>query len=212
MAADSAEAAVVAGSYEKVYGLTGSIACGKTTVANLFVKYGIPVVDLDNVSRDVVKPGSIGLKKIIAEFGKEFLTDTGTLDRKKLAKLIFDNKKYREKLEKILHPLIFEKEREMVKRHNMKHSDTPIIIDAALMIETGSYKRYKKIIVVYTPEKIQIQRLINRECISEEQAKKIILTQMSIEEKVKYADFLIDNSKSLDDTEKQVKKIALELI
>ena len=199
--------AVVAGKYENVHGLTGSIACGKTTVAKFFIEFGIPVIDLDNVSREVVKPNSEGLNKIIQVFGKEYLNENGTLNRKKLGALIFNNKKAKQKLEQILHPLIFEKEKEIVYKYKR-----PVIVDAALMIETGSYKRYNKIIVVYVPEHIQIERLMNREKIDYNSALKMIRSQMSIEEKVKYADFIINNSNSIDETKNQVAKIAKVLM
>jgi len=198
---------VVAGKYENVHGLTGSIACGKTTVAKFFIEFGIPVIDLDNVSREVVKPNSEGLNKIIQVFGKEYLNENGTLNRKKLGALIFNNKKAKQKLEQILHPLIFEKEKEIVYKYKR-----PVIVDAALMIETGSYKRYNKIIVVYVPEHIQIERLMNREKIDYNSALKMIRSQMSIEEKVKYADFIINNSNSIDETKNQVAKIAKVLM
>ncbi len=197
--------------YSNVYGLTGSIACGKTTVANLFEKYGIRVIDLDDVAKEVVKRGEKGLELIIKEFGKDYINEDGELNRKKLGNLIFSNKNAKKKLEGILHPLIFEKEREIISNFRKLNPLEPIIIDAALMIETGSYKRYNKIIVVYVDEKTQIHRLIKRDKLTYEEALKRIQSQMSIEEKKKYADFLIDNSNGLEYTEKQVKKIAERL-
>ena len=194
-----------------VHGLTGSIACGKTTVANFFKKYGAFVIDLDDIAKEVVKPGKVGLKSIINEFGKEYLNEFGELDRKKLADLIFKNHEAKEKLEKILHPLIFQQEKKIIYNFLNENPNSLIISDAALMIETGSYKRYNKLIVVYVPEKIQIERLIKRDGISYEEAVHRIKSQMPIEEKIKYADFIIDNSKSLDYTEQQVKKILMEL-
>ena len=194
-------------SYIKVYGLTGSIACGKTTVAKFFKKYGINVIDLDNVAREVVKKGEEGLELIIKKFGKQYITETGELDRKKLGELIFKDRKAKETLESILHPLIFKWERNFVENFR-QNSDAPVIIDAALMIESGSYKRYNKIIVVYIPEKVQIQRLMKRENISFEEAVIRVRSQMSIEKKKDYADFIIDNSGDLKYTEEQVKDIA----
>ncbi len=194
-----------------VHGLTGSIACGKTTVANLFKKNGIFVLDLDDVAKEVVKKGEKGLDLIVKEFGKNFLDKNGNLDRKKLGNLIFHNKSAKKKLENILHPLIFQKEKEIVFNYLKKNPDSIIIVDAALMIETGSFKRYNKIIVVYVPEELQIQRLMKRDNLSKEEAIKRIKSQMPIDEKIKFADFIIDNSNSLIETEKQVKKIIEEL-
>ncbi len=194
--------------YKKVYGLTGSIACGKTAVAKIFKKLGIEVLDLDLVSREVVKKGEKGLDIIIKTFGKDYLDSNGELNRKKLGKLIFRDRNAKRTLEKILHPLIFEKEKEFVEHYRKKFGFQPLIIDAALMIESKSYKRYEKIIVVYVPENIQIERLMNRDKISFSEAMYKIRSQMPIEEKVKFADFIIDNSNGLDFTEEQVRKIA----
>ncbi len=194
-----------------VHGLTGSIACGKTTVANFFRKYGVFVIDLDDVAKEVVKKGEKGLELIVKEFGKDFLDKDGNLDRRKLGNFIFNNKLAKEKLEKILHPLIFQKEKEIIFDYLKKNPDSIVISDAALMIETGSFKRYNKIIVVYIPEELQIQRLMKRDNLTKEEAIKRIKSQMPIEEKIKYADFIIDNSKSLDETEKQIKRIIEEL-
>ena len=197
--------------YKNVYGLTGSIACGKTAVANIFQKLGIPVIDLDRISREVVKRGSKGLKKIVTIFGKEFLTASNELDRKKLSNLIFANSNARKELEKILHPLIFEEEQKRVFNHKKNNPEKPLIIDAALMIETGSYKRYEKIIVVFVPEETQLKRLIQREKISKKEALKKIKTQMPAKEKIKFADYVIDNSRDLAYTEQQVVKITEEI-
>ncbi len=197
--------------YKRVYGLTGSISCGKTTVASIFKKFSIPVLDLDFVSRKVVKQGSQGYKQIIEVFGELYLDSYGNLDRKRLGELIFKDKEAKKKLESILHPLIFEYEKKFIYNYRKVFPDRPIIVDAALMIETGSFKRYSKIILVYIPENIQIERLMKRDSISYADAEIRVKNQISIEEKRKFANYIIDNSKNLDYTEAQVKKIAEEL-
>jgi len=197
--------------YNKVIGLTGSIATGKSTVSEIFKKYGIPVIDADKIARDVVKKGSYGLKKIVEEFGKDYLNADGSLNRRKLGDLIFSDKNAKKKLEEIIHPLVRKREAEMIKEIREKDKDIPIIVDVPLLIETGSYKYYDKIIVVYVPEDIQIERLIKRDNLSYEEALKRVKSQLSIEEKVKYADYVIDNSRSIEETEKQVIKILEKL-
>ncbi len=197
--------------YCNILGLTGSIATGKSTVSRIFKKYGIPVIDADKIARDVVKKGSYGLKKIVDEFGKEYLNPDGTLNRKKLADLIFSNKEAKERLEKIIHPLVRRKEAEIIEKIREKDKDIPIVVDVPLLIETGSYKNYDKIIVVYVPESIQIERLMKRDGLAYEDALKRIRNQMNIEEKIKFADYVIDNSGSIEDTEKQVVKILEEI-
>ena len=197
--------------YCNILGLTGSIATGKSTVSRIFKKYGIPVIDADKIARDVVKKGSYGLKKIVDEFGKEYLNPDGTLNRKKLADLIFSNKEAKERLEKIIHPLVRRKEAEIIEKIREKDKDIPIVVDVPLLIETGSYKNYDKIIVVYVPESIQIERLMKRDGLTYEEALNRVRNQMNIEEKIKFADYVIDNSGSIEDTEKQVVKILEEI-
>ncbi len=188
---------------KKVVGLTGGIATGKSLVSSMFEKLGAYVIDADKIAREVVEKGSPVLKKIEKHFGKEVINPDGGLNRKRLREIIIKNPEKRMLLNSITHPAIIERENEIVNSVDKKL----IIVDAALLIESGSYKRFKEIIVVYAPFEIQLERLMKRDKMSREEAERFIKTQMDIEEKKKYATYVIDNSNGVDYTEKQVREV-----
>jgi len=194
-------------------GLTGGIASGKSTVANMFAQLGAYTIDADEISREVMKPGQKAYSDVVSVFGKEILRQDGTIDREKLKKIVFSDNSMRKKLEEIVHPEILAYEKRIVGSIKGNDDKAIIITHAALIIEKKTYKRFDGVIVVYAELDQQIQRLMARDNISVEYAKKIISSQMSINEKVKYANFIVDNSKSLEDTYKDVKRIfnALEI-
>lgn len=188
-------------------GITGGIASGKTTVANMFAQFGIPIIDFDQLSRIVVEPDKPAWKEIAAYFGKEVLLPDKNIDRKKLAQIVFQDEAKRKKLESFIHPQIF---REFVKRlKNLSAAGISKIVLAVvpLLLEANLQHFFHKIILVYIPFELQIARLMKRDQISREMAMKMLAAQWPIEEKKAYADFLIDNSGSLLDTEKQVKEV-----
>jgi dephospho-CoA kinase len=176
----------------KIVGLTGNIACGKTLVASHFLGNDIPVIDADNISRQVVQPGNDGLIQVIKCFGKQFLCLDGTLDRKKLGDLVFSDKKALKDLNDITHPLI-NSQIEMKVRELSKLNKI-IVVDASLIIENNNQDRYDALILVYCSEKKQLERLMKRNGFPKEKANARIASQMSYELKKKYADYLIDNS------------------
>ncbi|BBB33075.1 dephospho-CoA kinase [Thermotomaculum hydrothermale] len=184
-------------------GLTGGIATGKSLVSSMFEQLGAFVIDADRVAREVVSKGSPVLKEIEKYFGKDVILPDGNLNRKKLREIIISDKEKRELLNSITHPAIIERENELV---NQADSNL-IIVDAALLIESGSHKRFKEIIVVYAPFEVQLKRLMERDKMSREDAERFIKTQMDIEEKKKYATYIIDNSDGIEYTRKQVKEL-----
>lgn len=185
---------------KRVYGLTGGIATGKSFVSGIFLKLGADVIDADFLAREVVKMGSPILEKISKTFGNKILNSNGTLNRSLLRKIIINDNEDRKKLNEIIHPAIIKLENDFVD----KSKKNIIIVDAALLIESGSYKRFEKIILVYTKRETQIERLIKRDSISKEEAENTLKIQIPIDEKRKFANFIIDNSGSKSDTEKQV--------
>lgn len=188
-------------------GLTGSIAVGKSHVAAKFAELGCHVLDADVTAREVVAIGSVGLKKLVENFGEEILKEDGSLDRTKLGALVFDDGEKRKLLNSILHPLIIATYDEQL---NKWESEDPLgigIIDAALMIESGSYKKFDKIIVVHCNPEIQLARLMKRNGLTEVEALQRIESQMPQEEKKSYADFLIDTSGSYEETHEQVVEV-----
>jgi dephospho-CoA kinase len=188
-------------------GLTGSIGVGKSFVAGVLAELGCHVLDADLTAREVVEPNSVALEKLVAEFGPEVLLPDGALDRARLGALVFGDAQRRSTLNSILHPYIIARQDELLREWEAVDPDGIAIVDAALMIESGGYKRFDKLIVVHCRPEIQLQRLMLRNALSREEAEKRISAQMSQEEKKKFADYLIDTSEGFDDTRRQTEKV-----
>ena len=193
-------------------GLTGSIAVGKSFVLAVFSELGCHVLDADRTAREVVMPGTPGLAQIVREFGEGVLTAEGVLDRQKMASFVFAEEKKRLLLNSIVHPLVFEAQDLWLREREAENPDGIAIIDAALMIESGGYRRFEKLIVVWCEPEIQFERLIKRDRMSEDEAKRRIASQMPQEEKKKYADFLIDTSGGFDATRERCGQVHSELL
>ncbi len=193
-------------------GLTGSIAVGKSFVCDVLRELGCHVLDADKTARDVVKKGTLGLAKIVSEFGDEILTADGELDRPKMASIVFADEKMRLLLNSIVHPLVFESQNAWLAAREAADPNGIAIVDAALMIESGGYRRFEKMIVVWCEPEIQFERLIQRDGLSEADAKKRIASQMPQDEKKRFADFLIDTSGGFDPTREQVGHIHSKLL
>lgn len=185
-------------------GLTGSIAVGKSYVCEIFKELGAFVLDADQTAREVVKPNTRGWKLIVENFGEEILQADGTINRAKLGEIVFSDERKRLLLNSIVHPLVIEEQNRWLEECERVAPDGIAIIDAALMIESGGYKRFDKLIVVWCDEEKQLERLMKRNGLTEEEALKRIKAQMPQEEKKKYADFLIDTSGSFQETREQV--------
>lgn len=188
-------------------GLTGSIAVGKTFVCEVLRGLGCAVLDADQTARDVVKPQTKGLQSIIEHFGASILQSDGQLDRQKLGGIVFSDERKRQLLNSIVHPLVFEAQDEWLSERELEKPSGIAVIDAALMIESGSYKRFDKIVVVWCDREIQIERLMLRNNLSRGEAIQRIKAQMPQDEKKTYADFLIDTSKGFEDTRRQATEI-----
>jgi len=187
----------------KIIGLTGGIASGKSTVSEYLKSKGIPIVDADIVSREVVEPGSKGLNQIVEAFGKKMLID-GYLDRKALRELIFSDDSQRLKLNAILHPIIHN---EIINQLEAFKGIHPIIIfDAPLLIENNLISMVDELWVVSVNKEIQIDRVMVRDQVTKEQAESIIDKQMSLEEKLKYADVVLDNNMDLQHLYNQIEE------
>ena len=186
-----------------ILGLTGGIGSGKSAVSAMFEKLGITVVDADIVAREVVEPGSVGLKKIVEHFGKTILTSEGVLDRAKLRGIIFDNETEKSWLNALLHPLIRES---MLKQLQQATSDYVILV-APLLFENGLEKLCNHTLLIDVPVTTQITRTSARDNVSEAQAKKIIASQMSRADKQLKADDILDNDRALSEVAIDVKKL-----
>jgi dephospho-CoA kinase len=172
---------------------------------------GAFVLDADQTAREVVAPGSKGLALIAEKFGREVLTDAGELDRAKMGALVFADEAKRGLLNSIVHPLVFEAQNEWLAEKERENPRGVAVIDAALMIESGGYKRFTKLIVVWCEPQIQLQRLMLRNNLSEAEALKRIKAQMPQEEKKRFADFLIDTSAGFENTRQQTIEVFEQL-
>ena len=192
-------------------GVTGGIASGKTTVSNMLLELGAPIVDFDLIARKVVEPGQPALKDISEYFGKQVLNEDGTINRKALSDIVFHDIEKRKKLESFTHPRIHE---EFVRQVNeIAEKDPNAIIQVAipLLIELNMQYMFHKILVVYTPPEKQIERLSKRDGISLEEAANILKAQLPIDEKIGYADFVVYNDGPIEKTREQVEKLWDEL-
>ncbi|MDZ4784954.1 MAG: dephospho-CoA kinase [bacterium] len=198
----------------KIIILTGNLGSGKSTVGKIFEKLGAKLIDSDILAREVVEPNSEGLAKIKKTFGSEFLLSTGELDRKKLGQLVFTDKKKLATLESILHPLIRERHKEIIKEY-LKERESPLLVVCIipLYFEKGSvYTEIDAVIVVSAAKEISIERVLLRDGCSKDFAEKKYAMQFPIEEKEKKADFIIQNSSNIKKLESEVFEIYKKLM
>ncbi len=181
-------------------GLTGGIASGKSTVADMFAALGAGVVDTDNIARDVVTPGESGLEAVVAAFGREILQANGELDRRALRKIVFSEPERRKQLESILHPLIRARTLQRIDALETPYA----IVVVPLLIETGFAELVERILVVDCPESQQLDRLRERDDVSEADARAMLAAQLDRQARLARADDVIDNSGSLEATHAQV--------
>lgn len=188
-------------------GVTGGIASGKSTVARMLEELGAPIIDFDALSRMVVEPEKSAWQEIVAYFGEQVLLEDKTLDRKKLSEIVFRDPEKRKKLEGFTHPRIYEEFCRLVKEYTQKDPDAIIQVVIPLLIEANLQYLFHKLLLVYIPKELQIKRLLERDHISREMAQSILAAQLPIEEKKAYADFIVDNSGSLEKTKTQVGEV-----
>ena len=188
-------------------GLTGSIAVGKTFVLGVLGELGCHVIDADKTAREVVAAGTPGLLAVANTFGKDILSDDGTLDRSKLGAIVFANEEKRLLLNSILHPFIIAAHDAQMQQWQQRDPNGIAVVDAALMIESGGYRRFDKLIVVHCRPEVQLKRLMARDGLSREEAERRIAAQMPQEEKKKHADYLIDTSEGFEAARKQTQDV-----
>lgn len=190
----------------KWIGLTGGIATGKSTVADLFRKEQIPVIDADRVAHQALVASSPVFQKLVQEFGKDVVGSDGNIDRALLGKKIFQDKNLRLKLDSIVHPFV----REQVAKEKQRLSQQGAMIaiyDVPLLFEKKMQKDFDQIIVVTCDPQVQKSRLMKRNSLTESEAEQRISSQLPMSEKIKHADFVIENNGSLQDLEQQVEKV-----
>jgi len=189
-----------------VIGLTGGIASGKSTVAQMFQQCGITVVDADVIAKEAVEQGMPAYQKIVETFGQGVLLETGDIDRRKLGEIVFANEEKRLQLNAIVHP---EVRKMMIKQRDeaIRAGERFVVLDIPLLYESGLEHLTEKVIVVWVPKELQLERLMKRNRFNEDEALNRIHAQHSLDEKKKRADAVIDNSGSLKDTEAQLHQL-----
>lgn len=188
-------------------GLTGGIATGKSTVADIFRALGCVVIDADVLAREVVEPGEPAFQELVAEFGRQALQPDGALDRKKLGAIVFADAEKRKRLEAITHPAIRSRLARLLEGLTAQKFEGIVIFDAALIVESGNYKTMDRLVVVTAGEETQAARLMARDGIGRAEALGKIRSQMPLSEKVKLADHVIDNRGDRAATEAQVHRV-----
>lgn len=185
-------------------GLTGGIACGKSTIADLLVRRGAILIDADQLAREVVEPGSPVLEEVARHFGQAVLKEDGSLDRKRMGEIIFANPGLRKRLEEVLHPPIRRLIQERMTKAEHSHPGRLVVVDIPLLYESGMKDLVSEVMVVYIPKELQLERLMKRDSLTREQVEQRLSAQMPIEEKKGLADFVIDNSGTIEQTERQI--------
>jgi dephospho-CoA kinase len=189
-----------------IVGLTGGIASGKSTVSEMFSDLGVPIIDADLLARQVVEPGEPALDEIREAFGDEVINQQGALDREALGEVIFSDEEARQTLEQITHPRIARRMQQRAAEARQA-GEGWVIYDAALIVENGLHEAFDALVVVAADPDVQIERLTERDGISEQEARGRLDAQMPLDKKVAVADYVIDNNGSLAETRRQVDSI-----
>jgi dephospho-CoA kinase len=193
-----------------ILGLTGGIATGKSTVSAMLRERGIPVIDADQIAREVVEPGKPAYDAIVSHFGREILLPDGTINRKLLGEIVFSNESERQKLNSIVHPEVRRVMREQAEEAERVGAKI-VFMDIPLLFESKLQHMVDKIVVVYAPAEMQLARMMERDELDEAQARKRLRAQLPIEQKKAEADFLIDNQGTREETERQVEQLLAEI-
>lgn len=192
-------------------GLTGGIASGKSQVSKALRELGAYVIDADEIAREAVRPGTEAFREVVARFGSGILGADGAIDRAELGRRVFGDPRQREALERIVHPRVFAAQEAAYDRIVRADADAVVVFDAALLIETGAHRRMDKVIVVYADEETQLQRLMARDRLPADEARRRIASQAPFPEKKRHADYLIDGTAPLEEVVRRTRTIFEEL-
>ena len=188
-------------------GLTGGLACGKSFVAEEFVRLGCFLIQADEIGHEVLSPGGDAYGPVIQEFGREILTPEGHIDRRLLAARVFNAPERLARLNALVHPAVFRREDQLMAEFASRQPRGIAILEAAILIETGSYKRFDRMVLVTCSEEQQVERALRREGALEADVRARLSRQMPLEEKRKFAHFVIDTSGSKEDTIRQTRAV-----
>jgi dephospho-CoA kinase len=194
-----------------IVGLTGGIASGKSLVAKVFRDLGAHIIDADKIVHELLEPGQQAWEEVVEYFGPEILFPDKTIDRRKLGEIVFNHAEKRAWLNQCLHPKVFAAYTARVQHLSARAPHAIIVLDAALLLETGYHKNMDRIVVVYADQEQQMERLTSRDRFSREQALVRIRSQMPLSEKRKQADYVIGNTGTREETEQQARDIFQKL-
>lgn len=192
-------------------GLTGGIATGKSTVADLFRRFGAAVIDADQLARDVVQPGKPAWREIVKCFGKRVLLPDRTIDRPALGSIVFRNRRKLRRLERIIHPRVAREQQRRARRIARRTPNAIIIYEVPLLFEAGVNTRVDKIIVVTADRETQVARLKQRNGLTRRQAFQRIRSQMPLAEKARRADIVLDGTKSKSLLSRDIRRLVRDL-
>lgn len=188
-------------------GLTGGMACGKSFVARTLEELGCHVIRADELGHKVLSPGGEAYQAVLDEFGSGIVDEAGVIDRKRLAAQVFQSPERLERLNAIVHPAVIRMEEQFIAEVERDAADAVAVVEAAILIETGSYKRFDKLIVVWCKPEQQIARAVHRDGCTPEEARIRLSRQMPVDQKLQYADYVIDTSGEKENTVEQTKAV-----
>ena len=192
-------------------GLTGGLASGKSFVGKTLAGLGCLLIKADELGHDVMEPGAEAFAPIVEQFGTEILDTSGAIDRRKLGAMVFDQPEKLEKLNAIVHPLVRARGKRLEEEFKQREPDGICVTEAAILVETGSYRDYAKLIVAICSEEQQIERAILRDHLTRDQVLSRLRRQMPLEQKIKFADYIIDTSGTKDHTLEQTRSVYASL-
>jgi len=188
-------------------GLTGGLASGKTFVGEALAGYGCLLIQADELGHQLMEPGGEVYDRVVAEFGKEILSGDGRIDRRRLAGMVFAQPARLELLNSLVHPPVVSREEELAAEFAARQPRGIVVVEAAILIETGSYKRFHRLILVTCAEQQQVERAMRRDGADEADVRARLSRQIPLEQKRKFADFVIDTSGSKADTLRQTRAV-----
>ena len=188
-------------------GLTGGLACGKTFVGEALASYGCFLIRADELGREAEAPGGEAYEPVIAEFGREILAPDGQIDRRRLAARVFEDPQALARLNALVHPAVLRREERLIAEYVAREPRGIVVVEAAILIETGSYRRFDRLILVACSEEQQVERSMHRDGVAEAEVRARLSRQMPLSEKRKFADFVIDTSGAKEDTLRQTRAV-----
>ena len=192
-------------------GLTGGMGSGKSLAASYFRELGAQMIDADRISRELVAPEKPAWKEIIKEFGSSVLNSDQTLNRKQVAAIVFNDESKRKKLEDIIHPRVIVEERRLYEKYRQENSRVLAVIDSALLIESGNYNNVDTVVVIQCGREEQIRRVMERDGTARSEVEKRLDSQMRLEEKVGFGDYILRNDGTRESLKSQVGELYRDL-